>query len=237
MNPDMTDNTLGEPVFSPDAHRLDLGRTNLIAVLVGFALTAPLTWACLTVVLDPTAGAARWVGLFFALLFGSLTVLFVFGARAALRPRGVVVDVTGIWFWHGKDWDRITWSQMARAGVSFELPPGVPALSLQDKVSGWASGKVMAALRVTDKRRTALEIVPAHEEDLAALPRLLKYSRPDPQPAPGLPAVRWYVPIGPAYHSWKKFMAAGERFGGQAWAGFFQRPWGSIRSGWVRPRG
>ncbi len=234
----MTDSTAGgEPAFSPDAHRLDLGRTNLIAVIVGVAVTAPLAWLCLTVVFDPTAGAARWVGVFFALLFGGLTAMCLVAARAATRPRGIVVDLAGIWFWHGKDWDLVAWSQMARAGVSFELPPSMPVLSLQAKVSGWVTDKAMEAIRVTDKRRTALEIVPLREEDFPTVPRLLLYRKPDKHPTPGLLAVRWYVPVVPGYHSWKDLMAAGERFGGQTWVGFFQRPWGSIGTGRVQPRG
>lgn len=224
------------PSFSPEAHRLDVGRTNLIAIIVGLVLTVPLTWGCLTVVLDPSAGAARWIGGFFALLFGGLSALFLVAMRGAVRSRGIVVDESGIWFWHGKTWDRLAWDRIGRAGVSFELPPGAPAVTLEGKAQEWATDAVMGALRMTKKRRTALEIEPVTPDGFDAVPRLLPYRRRDKKPTPGLPADRWYVPVVPGYHSWKGLMRAGERFGGEVWAGFFQRPWGSIGTGWVQPR-
>lgn len=225
------------PTFSPEAHRLDVGRTTLLATIVGLALTGPLTWGCLTVVLDPSAGGARWIGGFFAVLFGGLTVLFLVGLRRAVRSRGIVVDESGIWFWHGKNWDRIAWNRIERAGVSFELPPGAPAVTLEGKAQEWATDAVMDALRVTKKRRTALEIVPVTADEFDAVPRLLPYRRRDKQTTtPDLPTDRWYVPVVPGFHSWKGLMRAGERFGGASWTGFFQRPWGSIGTGWVQPR-
>ncbi|WP_344103645.1 hypothetical protein [Myceligenerans crystallogenes] len=222
------------PAFSPDAHRLDLGRTGLLAVVVGTVLTGLLTWGCLTVVLDPSQGAARWVGVFFTLLFGGLTVLFLVGARRVAAPHGVVVDLEGIWFWHGKEWDLVRWTETARAGVSFELPPSMPSTSVQGHLTGIATDKAMELLKMTNKRRTALEITPASAGLFAAHPRLARYRKADPQPIQGLLAERWYVPAVPGYHSWRDLMTAGERFGGQVWTGFFQRPWGSIGTGWVQ---
>lgn len=227
----------GEPSFSPEAHRLDLGKTNLVALVVGFVLTGLLTWGCVSVVLDPAQGAARWVGLGFGVFFGALAVLFVVGFRRAVRPRGFVIDVTGIWFWDGPAWDCVPWEAVGRAGISFEQPPGVPSITVEDAVKDWAADKAMGALRMTNRRRTALEVTPADAAWADRFPRLAKYRKPDPQPVPGLPPVRWYVPVVAGYRSWDQLIAAGARCGGDRWAGFFQRPWGSIGTGWVQPRG
>ncbi|MFJ3404574.1 hypothetical protein [Promicromonospora sp. NPDC090134] len=105
------------PVFSPDAHRLDLGRLGAITLVVGILLTGPLGWACgYAVVTDPDP-AVEWIAGFFGLLFGGLCVLFVASFWRVTRPRGIVVDVAGIWFWHGTSWDLVRWTQAARIGL------------------------------------------------------------------------------------------------------------------------
>lgn len=234
------------PVFSPDAHRLDLGRLGAITLVVGIVLTGPLAWACgYAVVTDPDPVAKAIAG-FFGLLFGGLCVLFVANFWRVTRPRGIVIDVAGIWFWHGTSWDLVRWTQAARIGLSYELPPDLPTVGgpldhLKAKVSDWVKGKVFGALRVTDKRGIALEIVPLREEELRGLPRLLRYRTKEPGAArratsgavsgaasdlpSGLVPVLWRVRLPGGYHSFEKLVAAGERFGGHTWEGWFRRQW------------
>ncbi|MFE7507791.1 hypothetical protein [Promicromonospora sp. NPDC057488] len=210
------------PVFAPDAHRLDLGRLGAITLVVGIVLTGPLAWACgYAVVTDPDPVAKAIAG-FFGLLFGGLCVLFVANFWRVTRPRGIVIDVAGIWFWHGTSWDLVRWTQAARIGLSYELPTELPTVGgpvdhLKAKVSDWVKGKVFGALRVTDKRGIALEIVPLREEELRELPRLLRYRTKG--------TVLWRVRLPGGYHSFEKLVAAGERFGGHTWEGWFRRQW------------
>lgn len=219
-----------DPVFSPDAHRLDLGRLGAITLVVGILLTGPLGWACgYAVVTDPDP-AAKGIAGFFGLLFGGLCVLFIANFWRVTRPRGIVVDAAGIWFWHGTSWDVVRWTQAARVGLSYEMPPELPTIGgpvthLKAKVSGWLKDRVFGALRVTDKRGIALEIVPMREEELRELPRLVRYRAKDPAPTSGLPPVMWRVRLPGGYHSFEKLVAAGERFGGHAWEGWFRRQW------------
>ncbi|PUB25020.1 hypothetical protein C8K30_108277 [Promicromonospora sp. AC04] len=219
-----------EPVFSPDAHRLDLGRVGAITLLVGIVLTGPLAWACVQAVVTDPDPAAKGIAGFFGLLFGGLCLLFLGSYMRVTRPRGIVIDVAGIWFWHGRSWDLIRWTQAARVGLSYETPPELPTIGgpvdhLKAKVSGWLKDKIYAVLRVTDKRGIALEIVPMREEELGELPRLLRYRAKDPAPTPGMPPVLWRVRLPAGYHSFEKFVAAGERFGGHTWEGWFRRQW------------
>lgn len=218
------------PVFTPEAHRLDLGRTVAIALVVGIVLTGPLAWACVGAVVTDPDPVAKWIAGFFGLLFGGLCLLFVGSFWQATRPRGIVVDATGIWFWHGTAWDVIRWTQAARVGLSYELPPELPTIGgpvdhLKAAVSGWLKGRIYGALRVTDKRGTALEIVPIREQDLRELRRLRRYLAKDPAPAPDGPTLLWRVRLPAAYHSFEKLVAAGERFGRPAWEGWFRRQW------------
>lgn len=218
----------GAPVLAPDAHRLDLGRLGAITLVVGILLTGPLGWACgYAVVTDPDP-AARWIAGFFGLLFGGLCVLFVASFWRVTRPRGIVVDVAGIWFWHGPSWDLVRWTQAERIGLAYELPPELPTIGgpvdhLKAKVSGWVKGKVFGALRVTDKRGIALEIVPVREKELAGMPRLQRYRAKSS--ADGSTPAPWRVPLPGGYHSFEKLVAAGERFGGHTWEGWFRRQW------------
>lgn len=230
------------PVFSPDAHRLDLGRLGAITLVVGIVLTGPLAWACgYAVVTDPDP-VARAIAGFFGLLFGGLCVLFVANFWRVTRPRGIVIDVAGVWFWHGTSWDLVRWTQASRIGLSYELPPDLPTVGgpvdhLKAKVSGWVKGKVLGALRVTDKRGIALEIVPLHEEEPGELPRLLRYRVAEPavggrrttaraqRPVDGAAPVLWRVRLPGGYHSFEKLVTAGERFGGHTWEGWFRRQW------------
>lgn len=219
-----------EPVFSPDAHRLDLGRLGAITLVVGILLTGPLGWACgYAVVTDPDLVAKAIAG-FFGLLFGGLCVLFIANFWRVTRPRGVVVDAAGIWFWHGASWDLVRWTQAARVGLAYEMPPELPTIGgpgahLKAKLSGWLKDRLYGALRITDKRGIALEIVPLREEDLLELPRLKRYRGKDPAPLPGLPPVRLRVGLAGGYHSFANLIAAGERFGGHTWEGWFRRQW------------
>jgi hypothetical protein len=219
-----------EPVFSPDAHRLDLGRLGAITLVVGILLTGPLGWACgYAVVTDPDPVAKAIAG-FFGLLFGGLCVLFIANFWRVTRPRGVVVDAAGIWFWHGTSWDLVRWTQAARVGLAYEMPPELPTIGgpvahLKAKVSGWLKDRLYGALRITDKRGIALEIVPMREEELLELPRLKRYRGEDPAPLPGLPPVRLRVGLPGGYHSFANLIAAGERFGGHTWEGWFRRQW------------
>ena len=219
-----------EPVFSPDAHRLDLGRLGAITLVVGILLTGPLGWACgYAVVTDPDPVAKAIAG-FFGLLFGGLCVLFIANFWRVTRPRGVVVDAAGIWFWHGTSWDLVRWTQAARVGLSYEMPPELPTIGgpvahLKAKVSGWLKDRLYGALRITDKRGIALEIVPMREEELLELPRLKRYRTKEPAPLPGLPPVRLRVGLPGGYHSFADLIGAGERFGGHTWEGWFRRQW------------
>ena len=219
-----------EPTFAPDAHRLDLGRLGAITLVVGIALTGPLGWACgYAVVTDPDPAVKAIAG-FFGLLFGGLCLLFIGNFWRVTRPRGIVVGAAGIWFWHGTSWDLVRWTQAARVGLSYEMPPELPTIGgpmahLKARVSGWLKDRIYGALRVTDKRGIALEIVPMREEDLAKLPGLLRYRAKEPAPMPGLPPVRWRVALPGGYHSFEKLVTAGERFGGHTWEGWFRRQW------------
>lgn len=219
-----------EPVFSPDAHRLDLGRLGAITLVVGILLTGPLGWACGYAVVTDTDPVAKVIAGFFGLLFGGLCVLFIANFWRVTRPRGVVVDAAGIWFWHGTSWDLVRWTQAARVGLAYEMPPELPTIGgpvahLKAKLSGWLKDRLYGALRITDKRGIALEIVPSREEDLLELPRLERYRGKDPAPLPGLPPVRLRVGLPGGYHSFANLIAAGERFGGHAWEGWFRRQW------------
>jgi hypothetical protein len=219
-----------EPTFSPDAHRLDLGRLGMITLVVGIVLSGPLAWACgYAVVTDPDP-AVKWIAGFFGLFFGGLCLLFIVNFWRVTRPRGIVVDAAGIWFWHGTSWDLVRWTQAARVGLSYEMPPSMPTIGgplahLKAKVSGWLKDWVFGLLRVTDKRGIALEIVPMREEGLGDLPRLLRYRAKDPAPTPGVPPVMWRVRLPGGYHSFEKLITAGERFGGHTWEGWFRRQW------------
>lgn len=110
------------------------------------------------------------------------------------------------------------------------MPPELPTIGgllahLKAKVSGWLEDRVYGALRITDKRGIALEIVPMREEDVLGLPRLKRYRVKDPAPAPGLPPVLWRVRLPGGYHCFAKLLTAGERFGGHTWEGWFRRQW------------
>jgi hypothetical protein len=229
--PARSDRTLGaEPVLSPDAHRLDLGRLGAITLVVGILLTGPLGWACGYAVFTDPDPVAKAIAGFFGLLFGGLCVLFTANFWRVTRPRGVVVDAAGIWFWHGTSWDLVRWTQAARVGLAYEMPPelptiGGPAAHLKATVSGWLKDRIYGALRITDKRGIALEIVPMREEELLELPRLKRYRAKDPAQLPGLPPVRWRVGLPGGYHSFANLIAAGERFGGHTWEGWFRRQW------------
>ncbi len=219
-----------EPVFSPDAHRLNLGRVGAITLLVGIVLTGPLAWACVQAVVTDPDPAAKGIAGFFGLLFGGLCLLFLGSYMRVTRPRGIVVDAAGIWFWHRTSWDLIRWTQAARVGLSYEMPPELPTIGgpvdhLKAKVSGWLKDTIFGALRVTDKRGIALEIVPMREEELRELPRLVRYRAKDPAPTPAGPAVLWRVRLPGGYHSFERLVAAGERFGGHRWEGWFRRQW------------
>lgn len=219
-----------EPTFSPDAHRLDLGRLGAITLVVGIVLSGPLAWACVWAVVTDPDPAVKAIAGFFGLFFGGLCVLFVANFWKMTRPRGIVVDAAGIWFWHGTSWDLIRWTQAARVGLSYEMPPSLPTIGgpgahLKAKVSGWLKDRIYGALRITDKRGTALEIVPMREEDLGELPRLLRYRVKDPAPTADRPAVLWRVRLPGGYHSFEKLIIAGERFGGHTWEGWFRRQW------------
>lgn len=223
----MTD--IGDSQYSPGAVKVDIGRANIIALVLAILIFGGLVWAGVYAAINNQDTRERIIGAVFAVFFAIPFLLVLRGARRVMKPSGLVFDARGIHYWQGTSTTMVAWEEIAAVGIGYEQPPSMPSLpaSLEDAVKGYVQDKVKDALKVDGKRRIAVEIFPFLPERVDGYPALARFKRTYQAPAAGLPSVRWRMPLPPVYGVAHSITRGAQTFQPQRWLGWFARPWGT----------
>jgi hypothetical protein len=130
----------GEGRLGPGAVKTDTGRATIFStVVVIVALTVVMEsgiWGAINVTELPGAVMSGVVATLCATLLGVCIAVL----PHVVRPRGVAFDAYGIHFWFGRDWDVLTWQEIAACGIAYALAPEKESLptSLTDVAVGLA---------------------------------------------------------------------------------------------------
>jgi hypothetical protein len=210
--------------FSPGAIRVNIGRPKGVAIVLILPLIAALSAACFYAAFTDPDRDVNWVGVGFGSAFALLLLAMVIRLPRVLKPHGLVFDVPGLHYWHGTTWGFLPWTQVAAVGVGYSEPPKVGS-SMRDAAVGRASDGIMKASRMDTKRRSAVEIFPAHPQLLELHPALASYRRDEAPPAAGLAPTRWRITLPLTIGAERAIVQGMTRFAPQRWLGVFCRPW------------
>jgi hypothetical protein len=213
------------PTFSPGAVRVNIGRSKGVAIVLILPLIAALSAACFYAAFTDPDRAVNWFGVGFGSVFALLLLAMLVRLPQVLKPHGLVFDVHGLHYWHGSTWGFLPWAQVVAVGVGYSEPPKIGGSSLQESTVQGASDGIMKASRLDTKRRSAVEIFPAHPQLLGRHTALAPYRREEAPPVAGLPSTRWRIML-PLTISAERAIGQGmAKFAPQRWLGLFRRPW------------
>jgi hypothetical protein len=210
--------------FSPDAIRVNIGRPKGVAIVLILPLIAALSAACFYAAFTDADRDVNWFGVGFGSVFGLLLLAMLIRLPRVLTPHGLVFDLHGLHYWQGSTWGFLPWAQVVAVGVGYSEPPKGRS-SLQESAVQGASDGIMKASRMDTKRRSAVEIFPAHPQLLDLHPALASYRRDEAPPVAGLPPTRWRIMLPLTIGAERAIGQGMAKFASQRWLGVFRRPW------------
>ena len=102
----------------------------------------------------------------------------------------------------------------------------MPKIFIEDAISDKLADAV-----IDRRRRLAVEIFPIDPAAVAEQAILARYRREGPAPRPGLPQVRWRVPMAPFGRLAARLEEGVKTFQPARWIGWFARPWRALPRG------
>jgi hypothetical protein len=211
--------------------RIGLGRSNASVALLVLAFLA------IVVVVSARGGwtssdaSARITGFGIAGAFAVPLVLMLVKLPRLLRPRYVVIDLTGLHIEHGRESVVIPWPEIVAFGIGYGVAPTEPMKvptsedDVKDMAKEYLAGQAREVLQISDKRRLALEIYPIHPAAEDRYPRLRPYWKRDAPPVRGLPDFLWRFPLPPVVPIGQAIERAARMVVPQRWLGWVPRRW------------
>jgi hypothetical protein len=214
----------------PPPVRVGLGRSNAVVTVCVLAFLCLVVGTAAKGALTST-GSARVLGAGIGLVFAVPLVMMLWALPKFLARRYVVLDVVGLHIQHGRREVVVPWSDVYAVGLGYEqaaaeraaIPTSVD--DLKGIVKDYTVDKVSEALEVSDKRRIALEIMPARPDVAQRYPKLKPYWKHQPPPWAGLPPEQWRFPLPPVVAIAQEVERGVRTFQPRRWLGWYPRPW------------
>lgn len=211
--------------------RMGRGNAASFIVLLGF-LTVLVGIAAVSSARSDDS-SAKVLGFGTAALLAIPLVVLVVRAPRFLSPASIAYDTYGMHLRLGGRQHSVAWPLIAGVaiGYAYQQPENahkpLPLTSdgLKDMITDKATGAVMEALQLSDRRQFALELYPSRPDATMMLPGLKPYWTQLPPTAPGLPPFGWRIQLPPVMAIADQVGRATHAAAANRWVGFVPRPW------------